>query len=70
MEATMYYPEMNDSLKSSFSKNNLSFANLVGESQLPSFGLKSSELLNQRQMQKLAMIRAKRIKNAKNFIKD
>lgn len=66
----MYYPEMDENLKSSFSKNNLSFANLVGESQLPVFGFKASELLTQKQMQKLAKIRAKRIKSAKNFIKD
>ncbi len=69
-EADMYYSDMDENLKSSFAKNNLSYANLTSESQLPDFGLKARELLNKRQMQKLARIRAKRIKNARNFIKD
>lgn len=66
----MYYPDFDETLKSSFSKNNLSFANLIGESQLPVFGFKASELLSKKQMQKLAKIRAKRMKKAKNFISD
>ena len=47
----MYYSEMDENLKSSFAKNNLSNANLTSESQLPDFGLKARELLNSRQMQ-------------------
>lgn len=67
----MYYSDMMDeNLKSSFAKDNLSTANLTSESQLPNFGLKARELLNTRQMQRLARIRAKRMKNARNFIKD
>ena len=69
-EADMYYSDMDENLKSSFSRNNLSYANLTSESQLPDFGLKARELLNNHQMKKLARIRAKRIKNARNFIKD
>ncbi len=57
----MYYEEMNPELKSSFLKIRSNSANLVDESQLPVFGLKARNLLDEKQMNKLARIREKHL---------
>ncbi|MCE9501636.1 MAG: hypothetical protein K8R21_14220 [Leptospira sp.] len=57
----MYYENMDMELKSSFYKLQDYSANLVGETQLPSSGLKASKLLDQKQMAKLKSIRSRHL---------
>ncbi len=72
MEAQMYFDQINPDLKSNFLKSPHYFSNLENETQLPTFGLKASYLLNKKQMQRLSVIRSKKLKvnQLKQFIPD
>lgn len=58
----MIYADFNDELSSSYSHNTISLASIISKSQLPKFGLKASDLLNEKQMKKLKEIRKRHLK--------
>jgi hypothetical protein len=61
-EATMYYADFNEELTSSYSRDTISFASLVSQTQLPKLGLKARTLLDEKQMKKLHEIRSRHLK--------
>lgn len=68
----MYFEQMDPDIKSQFIKQTQSFANLESDTQLPIFGLHARSLLDETQMQRLALIRSKKLKTEqrKRFIRD
>lgn len=59
----MYYADFNEELSGSYSKNGISFASLLNQTQLPQLGLKARTLLDERQMKKLHEIRNRHLKS-------
>lgn len=57
----MFYPELNQELRSSFTSSQEVFANLTDHCCMPISGLKAGKLLNSNQMKKLAEIRSRKI---------
>lgn len=68
----MIYEDWNDELISAYSRNEVSLASIIGNSQLPGHGLKAGSLLDPKQMKKLREIRNRHLQNEQKakFIKD
>ncbi len=64
----MIYEDFNEELASSYSRNTLSLASVVNETQLPILGLKASTVLSKKQLDKLREIRKRHLKQDQEAI--
>ncbi len=64
--------EFNPELKSTFFKEKEYRSNITSESAMPDLGLYARNLLNEKQMKRLELIRKKRLsnQNLRKFVKD